>query len=224
MVAAFFDVDGTLTDIRVWSGLMDYFRTKKIKLAVHYAYNIVHYFLYFLHKLGLMDQAAFREIWARDLGWYLIGYTESETEEIWEWVVENRLCDQWREDVLAQLTAHSQKGDVVFLVSGGPVGLLGRIAKEVGADYVVGTRHEIVDGVYTGRAVGEACQGRYKPQMVKEKAAELGIEIDWEASFAYADSVSDAQLLESVGIPVAVYPEENLRIMAEGRGWEIFEG
>lgn len=224
MIAALFDVDGTLTESRVWSGLMDYFRTKRIKLGVHYAYNLVHYFLYVLHKLGLMSQSAFREIWAKDLGWYLKGYSEVETQEIWSWVIENRLSDQWREDVLRKLDAHSQNGEIIFLVSGGPVGLLKRIAQEVGADYVVGTQHEIVDGVYTGRAVGEACQGEYKPRMVREKAAELGLGIDWDGSFAYADSISDVQLLEIVGHPVAVYPEEGLKKLAEGRGWQVFEG
>ncbi|HKJ27843.1 MAG TPA: HAD-IB family hydrolase [Anaerolineales bacterium] len=223
MIAAFFDVDGTLTNSRVWSGLIDYFPANRIKLGVHYLFNTIHYFLYFVHKVGFLNQSAFREIWAKDLAWYFKGFSVERSEEVWEWVIENRLSGQWREDVVAQLRKHKEEGAVIFLVSGGPIGLLERIAKEVGADHVVGTRHEVVNGVYTGRALGAACQGVHKPQLVKEKVKTLGLEIDWDSSFAYADSVSDVQLLELVGNPVAVYPEEGVRELAAERGWTIFE-
>jgi HAD superfamily hydrolase (TIGR01490 family) len=224
MIAAFFDVDGTLTNSRVWSGLIDYFPANRIKLGVHYLFNTIHYFLYFVHKAGLLKQAAFRDIWARNLAWYFKGFSVERTEEIWEWVIENRLDGQWREDVVEVLQAHKENGTVIFLVSGGPVGLLERIAQEVGADYAVGTRHEVLDGVYTGRAVGAACQGKNKPLLIKEKVKEVGIQVDWDASYAYADSVSDMQLLALVGNPVAVYPEEAVRAIAVERGWDIFEG
>jgi HAD superfamily hydrolase (TIGR01490 family) len=223
MVGAFFDVDGTLTESRVWSGLIDYFPAKRIKLLVHYFFNSYHYLLYFLHKLGLIRQTAFRETWAKNLSWYFKGFTVERVGDIWEWVLENRLKGQWREDIVGVLRAHKAEGAVVFLVSGGPVGLLERIAKEVGADYVVGTRHEIVEGVYTGKSVGAACQGEIKPELVKEKVEELGLEIDWEASFVYADSVSDRQLFNLVGNPVAVYPEERVREMAVEKGWRLIE-
>jgi phosphoserine phosphatase len=42
------------------------------------------------------------------------------------------------------------------------------------------------------------------------------------ASHAYADSLSDLQLLEMVGNPTAVYPEEKLANEARLRGWAIY--
>ena len=50
---------------------------------------------------------------------------------------------------------------------------------------------------------------------------EGGFEINWENSFAYGDGLSDIDLLERVGRPVAVYPDGGLRAMAEERGWRI---
>jgi hypothetical protein len=46
--------------------------------------------------------------------------------------------------------------------------------------------------------------------------------VDLSASYAYADSISDLQLLEMVSNPVAVYPDERLRQVARDRGWGYF--
>ena len=51
---------------------------------------------------------------------------------------------------------------------------------------------------------------------------ENGLEVDFQASSAYADSVSDLQMLEMVGVPVAIYPGESLLRVAVERGWRIF--
>lgn len=223
MRAAFFDVDGTLTEHRVWSGLLDYFRVNKVRLVRFYLFSWSHYLLYGIYKLGLVSQVNFRSAWAKNLSWHFAGLTLQEAEVIWEWVIENRLNGQWRMDILEVLQQHKDHGDVVFLVSGGPEGLLERIAKEVGGDYAVGTKHQISNGVYTGRSEGIACQGENKAILVKERIEHAGLQIDLEDSFAYADSLADFQLLSMVGHPVAVYPDDNLRAIAQESGWEIKE-
>ncbi len=224
MKAAFFDVDGTLTDQRVWSGLLDYFVVHRKKLGLHYLFKVYHYVLYGLHKLGLIPQVKFRSIWAKNLAWYFKGFDQEEARHLWEWTVNERIQGHWREDVLRKLLAHKQAGDLTFLVSGGPEGLLAQIAQAVGADHVVGTRHEIVEGVYTGRPGGEPCQGENKALLVRQKAAELGLHLDFRECYAYADAIGDLSLLELVGHPVAVYPEAKLLEIAQQRGWETFEG
>ena len=224
MKAAFFDVDGTLTENRVWQGLMDYFTAHKLRRGTHFAFFIYHYFLYFLYKLKIIDQVAFRSPWARHLSWYFRGFDSTQAKQMWDWVVEERISQQWRWDVRQILQAHKQAGDAVFLVSGGPEGLLERIAQEVGADYVVGTQHEVMAGRYTGRAASEACQGDHKETFTLNKIKELGLEIDLQASSAYADSAGDIAILEMVGNPVAVYPDEELAPIAAARGYQVFEG
>jgi phosphoserine phosphatase len=46
--------------------------------------------------------------------------------------------------------------------------------------------------------------------------------VDFEASYAYADSISDRFLLDMVANPVATYPDDQLRAVAQERGWQIF--
>jgi len=139
-------------------------------------------------------------------------------------VVRDRSSRQWRGDVRQTLQQHKQDGDTVFLVSGGPEGLLQRIAEEVGADYVVGTQHEMVDGCYTGQASNIPCQGENKVLLTKQRIHELGLPVDFQGSYAYADTVGDVTMLEMVGNPVAVYPDEKLSVIARERGWQVIEG
>lgn len=224
MRAAFFDVDGTLTQNRVWQGLREYFKTKGLRRFTLAFFWVSHIPLYLLYRLGLISAVGFRSPWARHMSWYFRCYSVEQANEVWEWVVSEFTQGQWREDIVSILQQHKQDGDVVFLVSGGPLGLLNRIKEEVGADYAVGTKHEIKDGFYTGRAQGEACQGDNKVNFSVRLIKELSLEVDLKKSFTYADSTSDLQLLEMVGNPVAVYPDIKLLAIAENRGWKIISG
>ena len=203
---------------------MDYFTHHHLRRSTHITFIIYHYYLYFLYKLKIIDQVGFRSPWARHLSWYFRGFDQSKAKQMWDWVVEERISLQWRWDVREILQAHKEAGDAVFLVSGGPEGLLERIAQEVGADYVVGTSHEMVNGRYTGRAASEACQGDHKDKFTRQLIKELGLDIDLAASYAYADSAGDLAMLEMVGNPIAVYPDEELSPIAAARGYRVFEG
>jgi HAD superfamily hydrolase (TIGR01490 family) len=224
MKAAFFDVDGTLTETKVWNGLMDYFEEHRQRYWTNIFFKRVHYGLYLLYRLKLVSQVQFRETWAKNLSWYLRGYSLEEVANIWDWVVTQRISGQWRADILEWLKTHKADGDYVFLVSGGPEGLLQRIAQEVGADFVVGTRHVVENGFYTGKRPAYACQGENKARLVEKVIQEQQLDIDLSASSAYADSLGDLDLLEMVGNPVAVYPEELLEQVARKRQWVILGG
>ena len=87
MLAAFFDVDGTLTTTRVWSGIMKYFQEHRIRRATHIAFLAYHYPLYFIYRSGLITEADFRAPWAAHLGWYFRGYDIDEAETIWDLLI-----------------------------------------------------------------------------------------------------------------------------------------
>ena len=222
MRAAFFDVDGTLTDTRVWEGLMMYFRVYGLRRWTHRLFWAYHMPYYLLLKAHLISQGTFRRPWAAHLAWYLRGYTPQEAEAIWNWVVEEFLSHHWRMDARRLLDNHRAAGDLVMLVSAGPQPLLERIAREVGASHVVATAFELRNGRYTGRSLEPVCIDENKASMAKAYLERQEIEIDFQASFAYADAGSDLHLLELIGIPVAVYPDEELRLAAKERDWQIF--
>lgn len=86
-------------------------------------------------------------------------------------------------------------------------------------DGAVGSRAEVVDGRYSGRAAGPFTYRDGKAEAIRELAAREGI--DLSASWAYSDSESDLPMLRAVGHPVAVNPDAALARIAREEGWEI---
>lgn len=222
MRAAFFDLDGTLTNIHVWQGLMKYFQMEGKKRLVHVWFWVYHMPMYFLYKLGLVSQHVFRYPWGKHLPWYFSGYAIKEAEQIWEWIVEEYLQAYWREDSLSLVENHLIEGDIVVLVSASPAPIVRKVGEKLGIFHVVATEPKTVDGKYNGRVDGEVCLGEYKVLMVKEYLKDQNIQIDYEDSYAYADSPEDVYLLEMVGSPVATHPEKDLRAIAIDKNWKIF--
>jgi HAD superfamily hydrolase (TIGR01490 family) len=219
---AFFDIDGTLTSERTWKGIMDYFRRNRLRRATHLAFLGAHYPLYYLRRLSLLSESAFRSPWAAHLAWYVRGYTPAQAEAVWDWAVERFMASYWRLDTRRLLDEHLQAGDLVMLVSAAPLPLVERIAREVSAQHAAGTRFALRNGRYTGGAIPPVVIDEGKAQAALAAIHSLGLQVDLAASTSYADSISDRSFLEMVGRPVAVYPDEALRSLAAQRGWRIF--
>ena len=107
----------------------------------------------------------------------------------------------------------------MWLVTATPMELATVIADRLGLTGALGTVAESVDGVYTGALVGEMLHGRAKASAVRALAAREGL--DLRRCTAYSDSVNDLPMLTTVGKPVAVNPDGELRDIARQRGWLI---
>jgi phosphoserine phosphatase len=83
----------------------------------------------------------------------------------------------------------------------------------------LGTVAESVDGVFTGRLVGEILHGPGKAHAVRSLAIREGLNL--KRCTAYSDSYNDVPLLSLVGTAVAINPDNRLRSLARQRGWEI---
>lgn len=222
MKAAFFDVDGTLTSTRVWKGLMEYFRLQNLRRGTHLAFLAVHYPLYFVRRLKLISEGSFRSPWAAHLAWYLRGYTPEQAQQVWNWIVTQFLVNHWHADSRRLIDEHLAAGDLVMLVSSGPTPLIRRIAKESGIEHAIGTNFEIRNGRYTGHSINPICIDEYKAILTKAYLHKNNLDVEFENSYAYADSTADLHLLEMVTYPVAVYPDNGLREIALQRNWRIF--
>jgi HAD superfamily hydrolase (TIGR01490 family) len=121
-------------------------------------------------------------------------------------------------EALELLHDHRAAGRLLCIVSTSPEEVVQPLANMLGVDRCISTRSRIVDGVYTGELEFYA-YGPFKAHAIRELADELGI--DLRASFAYSDSATDLPMLESVGNPVAVNPDRELKRVASHRGWPI---
>jgi HAD superfamily hydrolase (TIGR01490 family) len=136
-------------------------------------------------------------------------------EEIYDEEMADRIW--WGTHALAM--QHIEAGRRVWLVTATPVELATIIANRLKLTGALGTVAESVDGVYTGRLVGDVLHGAAKANAVRALAAREGLDLSRCA--AYSDSINDVPLLSMVGRPVAVNPDSALRAEARSRGWEI---
>lgn len=121
--------------------------------------------------------------------------------------------------MLKRAYAHQDEGLLVYIVTAASQEMADLLAHVLAFDGGLGSRSEIVDGRYTGRAAGPFNYREGKVLSMRELAA--GEAIDLDASYAYSDSESDLPMLRAVGHPVVVNPDADLRRIATEEGWEI---
>jgi HAD superfamily hydrolase (TIGR01490 family) len=121
--------------------------------------------------------------------------------------------------MLERAYAHQDAGRLVYIVTAASQEMADLLAHVLAFDGGLGSRSEIVDGRYTGRAAGPFNYREGKVLSMRELAASEGI--DLASSYAYSDSESDLPMLRAVGHAVVVNPDADLRRIASEEGWEI---
>jgi len=122
-------------------------------------------------------------------------------------------------EVLALAHAHQDAGRRIYICTAASQEMADLMALVLGFDGAVGSRSEIVDGVYTGLPGGPFAYGGGKAALIAELARAEGIAL--AESYAYSDSSSDLPMLRAVGFPVAVNPDAELARIATREGWPV---
>ncbi len=121
--------------------------------------------------------------------------------------------------MLERAYEHQDAGRLVYILTAASQEMADLLAHVLAFDGGLGSRSEIVDGRYTGRAAGPFNYREGKVSSMREVAEREGL--DLAASYAYSDSESDLPMLRAVGYPVVVNPDADLRRIAGEEGWEI---
>ncbi|MCW0214348.1 MAG: HAD-IB family hydrolase [Pseudonocardia sp.] len=121
-------------------------------------------------------------------------------------------------EAAALIDEHHAAGDEVIVLSASGLEVVEPIAALVGADRCLATRMAARNGRYTGE-IDFYCYGEAKAEAARTIAAERGY--DLADCRAYTDSITDLPLLETVGHPVVVNPDRQLRREAAKRGWPV---
>lgn len=93
------------------------------------------------------------------------------------------------------------------------------IATALGVNHLLATDPEMIDGRYTGRVAGIPTFREGKVTRLMDWMKEHGRNL--ADSWFYSDSHNDLPLLERVPHPVAVDPDDTLRLHAEAKGWPV---
>ena len=215
-VAAFFDVDNTLMQgasiFHLARGLhrRQFFTTREILSA---AWKQAYF-----RFVGVEDPDHVADTRASALS-FISGHTVAELEELGEEIFDEAMAHRIWPGTRALAQMHLDQGERVWLVTAAPIEIARIIARRLGLTGALGTVAEHVDGVYTGRLVGEMLHGPAKAEAIKALAVLEGL--DLAACSAYSDSFNDLTMLSLVGDPCAVNPDPRLRAYAKQRGWRI---
>ena len=213
--AAFYDVDGTLISTNVLHAYAFYARNvptfagkvgRNAKLVASLPFYAV------ADKLGRkffndIFYANYRGI-SEDRLWVL-------GEELFDKVVRKRVFAD-----MANLIRRSRaEGYQQVLITGAIEQMIKPLAEYLEVDAWFANKLEIEGGRATGRLTPPVLAGPEKAAFLRRYALEHGLDLN--ACRAYADSASDIPMLSSVGRPVAVNPDSNLKATATAHDWPI---
>lgn len=216
MTAAFFDVDNTIVQgasmFHLARGLYRrrFFGTRDILGA---AWKEAYFRL-----AGVEDPEHVEKTRTSALA-FITGHAVRELEELSEEIFDEGMAHRIWPGTRALAQLHLDQGQRVWLVTAAPIEIARIIARRLGLTGALGTVSETVDGVYTGRLVGEMMHGSAKAEAVAALATREGL--DLSRCSAYSDSYNDLPMLNLVGDPVVVNPDSRLRDHARAHGWRV---
>jgi len=214
--AAFFDVDNTLMQgasiFHLARGMhrRQFFTTRELASA---AWKQAYFRI-----VGVEDPEHVASTRASALS-FIAGHTVTELEELSEEIFDEAMAHRIWPGTRALAQMHLDEGQRVWLVTAAPVEIARIIARRLGLTGALGTVAEHVDGVYTGRLVGDMLHGPAKGEALKALAEREGL--DLASCSAYSDSYNDLTMLSLVGVPTAINPDARLRAYAKRQGWPI---
>jgi HAD superfamily hydrolase (TIGR01490 family) len=220
-ILAIFDFDGTLTTGHLWVGIAKHHQKFKIKRLNLYLYLFSHLPLWLATKAKLYSEEKNRAKWGEDLPGLFRGFSTGEAKKTFQWIVDNYFMSLMRSDVLAALNEHKKQGHKIMVLSGMFTDFLDVVGQRLGVDYVVGTKLQVVTDAYSGCIVGPLCFGENKAAFLNEFIREKRLDVDLQSSWAYADSIYDLSVFRLVGKPVATYPDNQLKSLAQDNRWQI---
>ena len=211
-IGAFFDFDGTLiSGFSVFSFIQEQIKQAHLSpreitelLAAVASYSVGQFGF-----SGLMGAAA----------QMLRGVSEHAYAELGDQVYEKHLARQIYPESRALVEAHLRKGHTVAIISSATRYQIERAAFDLGIDTVLCTQLVVENGQFTGAVVKPTCWGQGKVTAAETLADERGVNL--EESFFYTDSHEDVALLERVGNPQPLNPNDKLTTISERRGWPV---
>lgn len=147
------------------------------------------------------------------------GIEEKVFIDLGEEVYKESLAKNIFPEARALVAAHISMGHTVVIVSAATPYQVEPVARDLGVNIVRCTRMEVEKGKFTGNIVEPTCWGLGKALAGKE--LEEKYTLDLTKSYFYTDSYDDLPLLEIVGKPRPVNPDNKLSVLAFQNDWPV---
>ena len=119
------------------------------------------------------------------------------------------------------IRAHQQQGHTLAIVSSATRYQIEPLASSLGIKHILSTELKTSNGKFTGELLGRPCYGEGKVSAVRDFAKKRRISLN--KSFFYSDGAEDIALLETIGHPVVINPDNKLAAAAKRNGWSRYE-
>jgi putative phosphoserine phosphatase/1-acylglycerol-3-phosphate O-acyltransferase len=149
----------------------------------------------------------------------LRGVSEESYAKFGEEVFEKHLARQIYPEARALVEAHLEKGHTVAIISSATRYQIDSAAADLGIQKVLCTQLVVENGEFTGAVVKPTCWGQGKVTAAETLVQDC--QVNLEESFFYTDSHEDVALLERVGKPQPLNPNDKLTTISERRGWPV---
>lgn len=212
-IGAFFDLDRTL--IRGFSA-KQFFQSRLLSGKMSAREVVAQFSGVMVYAIGNKNFAGLAAISAKGVK----GTKEQVFIEVGEEVYYKYLAQEIYPESRSLVDAHLAKGHTVAIISAATPYQVNPIARDLGVEHVMCTRMEVKNGLFTGDIVEPACWGDGKALAAKDLAHRHGLDLD--KSYFYTDSAEDLPLLEIVGHPRPVNPDNELSSIAYRNDWPVY--
>lgn len=220
MKVAIFDFDGTLYKKETFTLLMNHLKEHPVYGPRYKSFYRSILAPYIGYKMRVYPEGKMkRQLMQRYLRAFS-GLTKNELEEYFAEVAKE-MKEDFNKEVISKLRNHVENGDYVMIVSGAFTPLLQAAVEEfhILVDEIIGTEVPLQNGLLDVHTTIDHVQAERKTERIYENLKDK--QIDWDNSYAYGDSYSDLAVLKIVGNPVAVCPDDKLKVVANKNKWEI---
>ncbi|MGD9676904.1 MAG: HAD family hydrolase [Vulcanibacillus sp.] len=221
MKLAIFDFDGTLFPIDTLRFLLSHWKENKYSKLKYYRSYLLLIGLFMIYKLDIKSRIPRETIKNKSLqsfNYIFSGMSEDEVIEFLNNCAEG-IIELLNPAVVEEVRKAKNEGYHIVLLSGAYELLLHKVADYLEIDTVIGTKMHFIDGVFDYNTKLEIITGSAKLKQLNKNFKDFSI--DLESSLAFADSISDIEILKSVGHPVVVNPDDKLKEIAIESGWRI---
>ncbi|MCK5664131.1 MAG: HAD family hydrolase [Thiotrichaceae bacterium] len=213
MNLAIFDLDNTLL-----GGDSDYlwgqFLVEK-KLVDPVIYERENQRFYDEYKAGTLDIYEFLEFSLAPLS----QHSTADLSELHNEFMQKKIDSIWLPKAEELLARHRLNNDFLLIITATNHFVTAPIAKKLGVDDIIATMPEKKNGAYTGKVAGTPCFQNGKVERLSQWLQENNYSLD--NSHFYSDSINDLPLLLKVTHPVAVDPDDKLKIHAAEHSWPV---
>ena len=149
----------------------------------------------------------------------LRGVSHNEMQALAEQVFKNDLIGRIYPEARVLIQQHRARGETVVIISSATQFQVEFVAAELGIEHVFCTELAVSSGKLTGMLAGPPCYGTGKLHRAREFAELHGVPLS--ACTFYTDGIEDLPLLEAVGQPRPVNPDNRLAAVAAEQGWPV---